>query len=221
MRPFAALILSLLACALLASGASAQACVGLPSFDGRPLRLNVAGEFPDSAKAYAVGVGLGKPSGLFGNAGAGQVTYEGLAERATLGFLELGLQLPMGPVELCPLVGGYYAVGPNDPTLGLEVETRGGTAGAAVGLPLDVGFGSVIPNAGVRWEYVSQRVEEEGFDPATFRLDSRVLDLGVALVFGGRFSVQPILHIPFGQEEGEGEGSSVGVFASLGLGLPR
>jgi hypothetical protein len=211
--------LSLAAAALLAAEAAAQACVGLPSFEGRPLRLNVAGEFPDSARAYALGVGLGRANGPFGNVGVGQVTYEGLTEKATLGFVELGIQLSLGPVELCPLAGGYYAVGPNDPAFGLEVETRGGTAGAAIGLPLALGFGSLIPNVGVRYEYVSQRVEETGFEPATFEEGSTVLDLGLALVFGGRVSVQPLVHVPLAAEREEDP--SVGVFVSLSLGLPR
>jgi len=44
---------------LCAAAASGQACLGLPSFTNGSVHLNVSGEFPDSATAWAVGIGAG------------------------------------------------------------------------------------------------------------------------------------------------------------------
>ena len=69
--------------------AQAQACLGLPSFASGSVHLNLAAEFADSAKGYAVGIGAGRERGLFANLGGSQVTLDGFPGKATSGFLEL------------------------------------------------------------------------------------------------------------------------------------
>jgi hypothetical protein len=227
MRLLAPVLTSVAACALAASSAAAQACVGLPSFD-HVLHLNVAGEFPEAAKAYAVGLGAGKANGPFGNVGVGQVTYDDFEEKSTLGFAEVGFQIPLSRVQICPLAGGSYAVGPNDDLIELEVSQWSATAGAAVGLPLDAGPAQLIPNVALRYEHTSQDVKETGFDPATFTFKATVLDLGLALVLMDRISVQPLAHITLSSsvdsvaDQGGGgaddeEDVSFGVFLSIGF----
>ncbi|HUE96988.1 MAG TPA: hypothetical protein VMN39_10025 [Longimicrobiaceae bacterium] len=217
-----ALILPVIVATLLATDAAAQACVGLPSFAGNPLHLNVAGEFPEGATGYAVGVGAGMEGGLFGNVGGGQVSYDGFEEKATLGFAELGFQLPFGRVQACPILGAFVANGPNDPVAGLVVKSWGAAAGAAVGMPVAAGPLNLIPNAAFRFEYVSQDVEELDFFFETSTYKSTVLDLGLALLFRDRISVQPLIHIPVTSDDEETEEKpSFGVFASVSFGLPR
>ncbi len=198
-----------------ASVASAQACLGLPSFANGALHLNAAAEFADSVEAYAVGIGLGKPNSLFGNLGASQVTFEGLDGKATSGFLEFGFQIPLGKAQLCPIAGGSFGVGPDDDLAGIKVKSNAASGGIALGLPLGGKAFRVIPNAAVRYEYLSQKVEETGAGSFTDTFGYGVVDLGFAFVFGDRLSVQPITHFPFGDDDTD---VSFGVFASISFG---
>ena len=202
---------------LSASGASAQACLGLPSFTVRSVHVHAAGQFPDSATSYALGVGAGKPNSLFANLSAGQVSYQGLEEKSTFGLLEFGLQVPVGRVQVCPIAGGYLSAGPDEVGGAIKVTSRAASAGAAAGLPLDVGPLRLIPRAAVIYGYLSQKVVEEGGGSATETLNSGVVDVGLGLVFRDRLSVQPLVHLPFA---GEDDKVSIGVFASVSFGWP-
>ena len=218
MRRLQAVLLPLLAGALGDSAAEAQTCVGLPSFDAGALRLNVSAQFPDSAKAYLIGLGAGKPDGPFATAGVGRVSFVDLEERATLGFVEAGYQIPLpGGVELCPLVGGQLGRGPDDALFRLTVRSRGWAAGGAIGTTLPAGPVALGPNLAVRYEWFSQEVEEEGIGAETSTFDGSVLDLGLAVILGGRLSLQPLVHVPLSGDDG---GTTLGLFGSLAFGLP-
>jgi hypothetical protein len=215
MRTLKLVSLVVLAIALRAGAASAQVCLGLPSFQGGSVHLNVAAEFPDSATAFAVGIGAGRHNSLFANLGGGQVTYEGLDEKSTLGFLEFGFQFPVGKLQLCPIAGGTFGAGPDDDLGGVKVTSSSAAAGLSLGLPLSVGMLRLIPNAGVKYEYLSVKVEDAS-GKFTENFTGGVLDLGLAFVISDRFSIQPLAHIPFGGEDDDEP--SFGVFASVSFG---
>jgi hypothetical protein len=217
MRKVERVLLPLVVSALCASGVEAQACLGQPSYQGRAAHFNAGGEFPDSATAWSLGLGAGKPDGLFANLGGGQVSYEGLSGKATLGFLEFGFQYPVGRVQFCPVAGGFFAAGPDDELARITVTSRGATAGLAAGAAFEMGMLSLIPNAAVKYEYVSQKVVEEDVSEGTSTFDSTLLDLGLALLFRDRISVQPLVHFPL---SGEDSDPSVGVYASVGFSWP-
>jgi len=211
MRELKPLVLLFVASALCAPVASAQTCVGLPSFVTGSVHLNVAGEFSEAAQAYGVGLGGGRPDNLFANLGVGQVLYDDLDQKRTYGFLEFGYQMPVRKAQFCPIAGGSYAVGPNDDAADIKSSSPSATAGVALGLP--IGFRSVqlIPNAAVRYEHASEKADEAGVSTTdTFR--NGVIDLGLGLVILDRFSVQPIARIRFGGDSGE---NTFGVFASV------
>jgi hypothetical protein len=207
------MILLFVVAGLSASSVHAQSCLGLPSFSNGSVHLNGAGEFPDSATAYAVGIGAGKPDNLFGNLGVGQVSYEGFDEKSTFGFLEFGYQLALGPAQLCPIAGGSFAAGPDDEAAGIKLTARAASAGLALGLPIGVAAFKVIPNAAVKYEYLSLKVEDEFAGSSNETTNSGIVDLGLALVFFDRLSIQPLYHIPFGGSEGEE--ANFGVFAAV------
>jgi hypothetical protein len=162
MRTLKLLTVSLSACLVCVSAAQAQACLGLPSFASGSVHLNLAAEFPDSAKAYAVGIGAGRERGLFANLGGSQVSLDGFEGKATSGFLEFGLQVPIARAQLCPIAGGSFGVGPDDDAAGQKVTSNSASGGIAFGLPLGSSSLRVIPNAALRYEYFSQKVEESG-----------------------------------------------------------
>ena len=206
-----------LAAAGAAPGASAQACLGLPAFSDASVHLNAAAEFPDSARSYAGALGAGRPDGLFLNLGGGVVTYQGLDERAVLGFAELGVQRPLGPLQLCPIAGGYLAAGPDLEVAHIDVTSRGASAGLALGVTLGLPVIDAIPNAAVKYEYLSQKVVERDAGSISESFHSGVVDLGLGLVYRDRFTVQPIAHLPFATGDAE---VSFGLFASIILPLP-
>jgi hypothetical protein len=217
---FGALLLAIVASALTSYTAAAQTCLGLPSFESGSVHLNVSGEFPDSAKAYAFGLGAGKPNNLFANAGGGVVEYEGFTEKSKVGFLELGYQIPVAGFQICPVVGGYLSVGPDEPLLGLKVTSTVASFGAAVGRAIEATPSlSLVPNVAAKFDHLSQKLtvddEVNPIEEYSDGFNSSVLDLGLALLFKDRVSVQPLVHVPLSGDDGE---TSFGVFASFGFG---
>jgi hypothetical protein len=204
--------------AALAPGLSAQACLGLPAFTDASVHVNVAAEFPDSARSYAAGIGAGVENGVFLNLGGGVVTYQGLDERALLGFAELGFQIPLARAQLCPIAGGFFGTGPDLPEFGLKVTTYGGSAGIALGIPLDLPVLDAIPHAAVKYDYFSQTADQEDVGSTTETSRSGRVDLGLGLVFDNRFTVQPLVHVPFANDQAAEV--TFGVFASLILPIP-
>ncbi len=213
MRKLKLLFLASVTAALSASTASAQACLGLPSFENGSVHLNVSGQFPEAAKAYAVGLGTGRPNNLFANFGAGQVTFDDFTGKQTLGFLEFGGQVPAGPAQFCPVAGGYLAKGgPNDDAAGSKESAYGATVGVALGLPVSLSFFKVIPNVAVKYEFAWTKYEDaSGSDPQNFK--SAAIDLGLGFVLFDRFSIQPLARIPIATDVDEK--TSYGVFASV------
>jgi hypothetical protein len=214
MRKNGRILLPLMVVALHAPGIAAQTCLGLPSFADHQVHFVAGGEFPDSAMAYSVGVSAGRPTQLFGNLGVGQVSYDGLDGKSTLGFLEFGYQYPVGRLQFCPVAGGYFAVGPDDDLAGITVTTHGATAGLAAGVAFESGALSVIPNTAFKYEYSSQKVVEEDVGEISDTFTSTLLDVGLALVLYDRMSVQPIVHFPISGDQTE---PTVGVYASVAI----
>jgi len=210
------LVSSLAVTLVCASGAAGQACLGLPSFAGGSVHLNAAGEFPDSAKAWALGIGAGRPNNLFANLGGGQVTFDGLDEKSSFGFLEFGVQIPVGRAQVCPIAGGTFGAGPDDALAGLKLTSRSASAGLALGVPVEAGSLRLVPNFAVKYEYLSVKVDEVDFEPTTDTFTSGIVDLGLGFVLNDRVSLQPLLHFPFGGDEDEA--ASFGLFASFSFG---
>ena len=155
MRNLKLVMLLLVAALAQTADATAQTCLGLPSFAGGLVHINASGEFADSATAYAVGIGAGRHNSLFSNLGVAQITYEEFEAKSTLGFLEFGYQLPLGPVQVCPIAGGFLGKGPDDDATGFKATSSGASGGLAAGWPLGIGFITLIPNAALKYNYVS------------------------------------------------------------------
>ena len=214
MRKLKLLTFVLLAGVACAARVQAQACLGLPSFASGSVHLNLLAEFPDSAKAYAVGIGAGRERGLFANLGGSQVTLEGFDGKATSGFLEFGFQVPLLRAQLCPIAGGSFGVGPDDDAAGLKVTSNSASAGFALGLPLGGHSLRVIPTAALYYEWFSQKTEASGIGSVTESSNTSVIDLGLGFVFGDRLSLQPLAHVPLSKDEDV----TVGIFASFSFG---
>ena len=216
MRKLTISFLVVVALTMRVSLASAQACLGLPSFVNGSVHANIAvHQLTDSVQSVALGVGAGRHNHLFANVGGGQVTYEGFDEKSTLGFLEFGYQIPVSKLQLCPIAGGYLAAGPDDEINAIKVTSRVASFGLAVGLPLTMSRLRIIPNAAIKFDFESTKFDQEGFDTETFSSDSRGLDLGLGFVISDRIGIQPIVHIPLNSDDND---PSFGIFASVSFG---
>ena len=213
-------LMSLLVLGLLAIpvAANAQSCLGLPSFANGMFRINGSLESADSSTAYAVGVGAGKSSSVFGNIGVGQVSYEGFDDKTNYGFIELGYQLPLSKAQICPVVGATYGTGPNDDINGIELTSQGISGGLAIGYTLAAGGFQIVPNAAVRYSSGKSKLEADGLPSFEESFDGGLFDIGLGFIFANRFSIQPLVHIPFSSDDEE---AYYGIFASIALGKGR
>ena len=66
---------------VLCSQASAQTCVGMPSFASGNMQVAGGGTFADGANGFGGTFGYGAPKGLYGKAGVGTTSYDGLVVR--------------------------------------------------------------------------------------------------------------------------------------------
>lgn len=188
----------------------AQTCLGLPSFAKGKAHVNASVDLPDSTKIYAVGLGAGTHNSLFATIGGGTIKYEGVDSNAKFGFLEFGYQIPVGKLQVCPVAGGTFGAGPDDEFI--KITSRSAAAGAAVGVLLGSGSVGLIPNAALRYNYFSNKIEEEGIGSETDTSNETVADLGLSFVFKSRVALQPIVHVPI-----SGGQSSYGLFLSIGI----
>ena len=192
---------------------NAQVCLGLPPFGNASIHVNFAGEFPDSAASYAIGVGGGRDNSAFANLGLGLVTYEGLDDQSIYGFLEVGYQLSVSRLQICPMASGYLGSGPDDDDLGISTSSRGIGGGLAAGIRLGSRTIAVIPNAAIRLALDEVEFEEdETEESVTETFEGGSADVGLALVLFDRVSIQPIVHFPFGSEDTE---TTYGIFAAV------
>ena len=192
---------------------NAQVCLGLPPFGTASIHVNFAAEFPDSAAGYAVGVGGGRDDNAFANIGMGLITYEGLDDQSIYGFLEIGYQLRLSMLQICPVASGYLGSGPDDDEIGISTSSRGIGGGLAAGIKFGSRTLSVIPNAAVRFALDEVEFEEDEIDESvTETFEGGSADVGLALVLFDRVSIQPIVHFPFGSEDTE---TTFGIFAAV------
>ena len=216
MRKLTIFSLVVVALTMRASLASAQACLGLPSFVNGSVHANVAvHQLTDSIQSIALGIGAGRHNHLFANVGGAQVSYEGFDEKSTLGFLEFGYQIPVSKLQLCPVAGGYLAAGPDYDINSIKITSRVASFGLAVGLPLTMSRVRIIPNAAFKFDIESTKFDQEGFESETVNTDSQGLDFGLGFVISDRIGIQPIVHIPL---NGDDNDPSFGIFASVSFG---
>jgi hypothetical protein len=213
-----------------AAVANAQTCLGLPSFTSGSVHVNVLGQFPDSASGYAVGIGAGRPNNLFANIGGGQFSQDGVEGKQSYGFLEFGYQLPitrLNRAQVCPIAGGYYGQGPDDEAAGDKVTQYSATVGVAAGMAFGSSRFSAIPNLGLRYTFGSTKVDNDdvalSYDQG---FSGGIVELGLAFLFLERFSIQPLVQLPFADDTGDplyddrklSDKISYNIFASFAFG---
>ena len=209
------LLLSLALPFLLGSKAAAQACAGMPSFSSGPMQITAGGSFADGASSFGGTFGYGRPAGLYGKAGIGTTSYDGLDGSSFDFGVGGGYQIPLQSsrkAELCPIASLSFGSGPNDVFgSGVDMSTRNFAFGAALGA--QVGNSpqmQILPNAS--FQFANTRVE---IDDAAGSESYGLLTLGTGFVFNSRFSVNPSISIPMGLD---GSDASFGLAGAINFG---
>ena len=214
------LLLSLaLPLTLLSTQAAAQTCVGMPSFASGHMQLAGGGTFADGTSSFGGTFGYGTPKGLYGKAGIGSTSYDGLDGSSFDLSLGGGYQIPLQAsrvAQLCPVANLSIGSGPNDILgAGVDMSSRTFAFGAAVGAL--VGQSSkvnILPNAS--FQFANTRISmDDGTTSAAGSESYALLTLGTGFVFNSRFSINPSINIPVGLDGGN---TSFGLMGAMNFG---
>jgi hypothetical protein len=213
------LTLSLVLPLYLTAQAAAQTCVGMPSFSSGQMQITGGGQFADGANSFGGTFGYGAPKGLYGKAGIGTTSYDGL-DGSSLDFgVSGGYQVPLHAskvAELCPVASLSLGSGPNDIfSTGTDMSSRTFALGASVGTVLgrspQLRF---VPNGS--FQFANSRVKlDDGTNSASDSQSYGLLTLGTGFVFNARFSLNPSISIPVGLDGGD---ASFGLVGAMNFG---
>jgi hypothetical protein len=182
--------------------ASAQVCLGRPSFKAAPTNVSLSADFTKGVKTISGGLGFGNNK-AFGAVGAGYVSYSDFDASAVAFNFAAGLSIPVSNasrVRICPIAQFSYVNGPTEESIlgTLKITSLGLLGGVAIGgaVPVSPGF-SVIPNAraGVLYRHSSASL---GGDLGSKSETGGLLSGGVSLFFGTNFTLEPSVSIPLG-----------------------
>lgn len=179
------------------AAARAQACIGLPSLETRPMNAHINAQLGDEKKTFGARLGFGS-SIAFGGVSANINSYDHVDGTGFgLGF-DGGLSLLAGEnrtVVVCPLASLGYSKRPSD----LDFSTVDGTLGVAIGTRLSGAPGlSLVPFASLaggftRFNFGSD-VPGDPEDTDSYGL----LGGGIGLQLVGGLIIRPSVTIPFG-----------------------
>lgn len=212
------LLLSLALPLMLGTRAAAQTCVGMPSFSSGQMQLSAGGAFADGTSSFGGAFGYGAPTGLYGKAGIGTTSYDGLDGSSLDLNVAGGYQIPLQTTrkaELCPVASLSIGSGPNDvPNTG-DMSNRtfafGASAGTLVGHSTQV---QILPNAA--FQFANTRVSaDNGTNTLSASESYALLTLGTGFVFNSRFSVNPSISFPIGLDGGN---TSFGLVGAMNFG---
>jgi hypothetical protein len=203
----------------LAAQAAAQTCVGMPSFSSGQMQLAGGGQFADGANSFGGTFGYGTPKGLYGKAGIGSTSYDGLDGSSFDFGVGGGYQVPLHSsrmAELCPIASLNVGSGPNDILgSGVDMSSRTIAFGASVGALVNRNPQlRILPNAS--FQFANSRVKlDDGTDSAADSQSYGLLSLGTGFVFNSRFSLNPSISIPVGLDGGD---TSFGLIGAMNFG---
>jgi len=212
-------LLSLALSLMLGSKAAAQACVGMPSFSSGQMQVAGGGTFSDGASSFGATFGYGVPNNLYGKAGIGSTSYDGL-DGSSLDFgVNAGYQIALQSsrkAELCPVASLSFGSGPDDMLgTGVDMSSRTFAFGAALGAQLGHNPQmQIVPNAS--FQFANTRLSlDDGTTSASDSESYGLLTLGTGFVFNSRFSLNPSISFPMGLE---GSDASFGLSGAINFG---
>ncbi len=199
-------LLSLALPLMLGAKASAQTCVGMPSFASGQMQVAGGGSFADGSSGFAGTFGYGLPKSFYGKAGIGSTSYDALDGSSFDFGAAAGYQIPLESkrsAEVCPVASLSLGSGPNGVGVSnLDMSSRtfafGASLGALVGHSSKV---QILPNAAFQFANTRNTIDD-GTTSASGSESYGLLRLGTGFVFHSRFSVNPSISVPVGLDGG-------------------
>jgi hypothetical protein len=202
-----------LALAASASTATAQACLGTPSFATSPIRLDASLTSGNDATTYAAGLSVGAARGPFAGASIGRTSFdeefdEFDADATTVG-LRGGWDVTLAPASpgarsfsLCPIVGFDFSNGEFErPGEDIDFSTRTFSLGLALGSRFAASPTlALVPFGAIAYNNSSLEIEDIDVDESE---DYGTIDLGVGFVINRIFTIRPLVSIPVGLEDAD------------------
>jgi hypothetical protein len=182
---------------LVATPASAQLCLGAPTFRTAPYQVGIAAAFTEGARGVE-GTFAGGGESVFAGAGVSVVNFTDVDVRAAGVSAFVGAEVAtdrQNRVLLCPVVQLGFVAGPD---LGpVEVSSMTLQGGASIGvIAVENGDAMVVPFFGLAALY--QRVKTEIGDVENSASDTGgVANLGVGFIVNRTVGITPSLAIPF------------------------
>jgi hypothetical protein len=182
---------------LMARSASAQTCLGAPSFREAPYQAGVGASFTEGLRQVE-GTFSGGGETLFAGAGASVLNFTDLDQRTAGVSAFAGAELATDQrnrVLLCPIVRLGFLAGPDIGPVDLSsVSIRGG--GSIGVIAAQDGDLTVVPFFGLAFGYT--RVSTQIGDVEDSASDTGgIADLGVGLILTRTVGITPQVSIPF------------------------
>lgn len=186
-----------LATLMVADSATAQTCLGSPSFRQNPYQLAVVTAFTDGARGAGGTIAAGGEA-LFGGAGLAVTKFTGVDTHATNLIAFAGADLPATTdptIYFCPLA--QLSIGSGPDIGNIDISTAGLEGGVNFGIVASrSGDLEVIPMFGLSASYHKVTAKVGQTENSTSDT-SGAARIGVGFVFGGNVGLTPSLSIPF------------------------
>jgi hypothetical protein len=216
--------LAIAASCVLASDASAQLCLGHPSFDAGRVQIGANVSRSERATAVAAGVTLGSRS-IFGGLSLGALDQDGISGQTLLLGAGLGYQLirrPAAPFQLCLGASGSVGTGPKN-VAGSNQKAYSESFVIGLSAALVINPGSVqrlVPTFGVGYAGSRFQASRDDFATSTFDRSDKftVIDVGVGFIVTRTLALRPSLTFPLGLE---GSTPVLGLDVALNIGRRR
>ena len=191
----------------------------MPSFSSGQMQIAGGGNFADGSSGFGGTFGYGAPKSLYGKAGIGSTSYDGLGGSSFDFNVGGGYQIPLHAsrtAELCPVASLGLSSGPNDVLAsGVDLSSRTFAFGASVGALVG---GSpqmqIVPTASFQFANTRATIDD-GTTSASGSESYGLLTLGTGFVFSSRFSLNPSISIPVGLD---GSSTSFGLAGAMNFG---
>lgn len=183
--------------------ATAQTCLGSPSFTANHLQLGADVNVAENATSFGAQLGSGSET-VFASFGGGGVTYDNVDGSTIFVGGTLGYQVKAsasGRAQVCPVLSASYGWGPNDIAgSGSDLTVKNFSFGLAFGSAMGSGEVALVPSASVAFVYSSASVDVFG---GTFDGDDTygMAGIGLGVLLNSQLSIRPSVSMPFGVED--------------------
>jgi hypothetical protein len=190
--------------------ASAQTCLGLPSFAEGPYQASIGAAFTDGAQSFGGGLAAGSDD-IFGGATLSFRNVSAVDSTATSFAANVGSTFVLSQrerVEACPVGSVIITSGPDIGDT-VDVSGVGLRAGGRLGVvAAELNNMEVVPTFGLDIAY--DRVKAEVLDVETTARETYVIArVGVGFILNKRIGLLPALGIPLGLDDSDPEFSIV------------